>query len=137
MDVMANAKEDLSGNIEGQFSPEDWEKILTEARTRLLGSQSTEAWVDVIRSFHRESYWGFVPNYVKPKTKPEDENLGTRFIWYSFRSFLITKVVVLYAGARYTADDPNPIYKWLFFGAFAFMLTAYGRFLWRYRNRQD
>lgn len=136
--IMANAKEDLAGNISGQFSPEDWQRILDLAANQLQQSKKpeNEAWVDVIRDFHRERYWGFVPNYKKPKA-PQEENLGKRFIWYCFRSFLITKVVILYCGARYTADDPNPIYKWLFFGALAFIISAYGRFLWKYGGRSD
>ncbi len=138
-EIMRNAREDLAGNVSGQFSPEDWEKILERAEEKLRVSSKPEgeAWIDVIREFHRERYWGFLPNYKKPKSKREDENLGVRFIWYSFRSFLITKVVILYCGARYTAGDPNPIYKWLFFGAFAFMLSAYGIFLYRYGRRKE
>jgi hypothetical protein len=136
--VMANAREDLAGNIEGTFSPEDWEKIFARVREQLLRSKKNkeEAWVDVIRDFHREKYWGFIPNYKKPKVKREDENLGKRFIWYCFRSFLLTKVLVLYCGARWSADY-DPIYGWLFFGGIAFMLTNYGLFLWRYGNRPD
>lgn len=137
-DIMAHAREDLAGNIEGKFSPEDWEKILALAQQKLSRATKTtsEAWVDVIREFHREQYWGFTPNYQKPKVKREDENLGKRFIWYSFRSFLLTKVVVLYCGARYSADY-DPVYGWLFFGGIAFMLTNYGIFLYRYGNRTE
>lgn len=137
--IMANAKTDLAGNIDGQFSPEDWQKILSLASEQLKTSNAseTEAWIEVIRDFHRNKYWGFVPNYKKPKTSVDEKNLGAKFIWFSFRSFLITKVVVLYAGARYTNDDSNPIWKYLFFGAFAFMLTAYGTFLYRYAGRKE
>src|SRR3989344_829594 len=115
--IMAKARIDLAGNISGEFSPEDWEKIFARAAELLRHSPKPEqeAWIDVIRDFHREKYWGFTPNYKKPKIKPHEQNLGTRFIWYSFRSFLVTKVVLLYAGARYTADDPNPIWTWLSF----------------------
>lgn len=136
--IMVNAREDLAGNISGEFSPDDWQKILSRAQAQLAASAKPpgEAWVDVIRDFHRESFWGFVPDYVQPKVPREKQNLGTRFIWYSFRSFLITKVCVLYFGARYTADY-DPIYKWLFFGAIAFMLCNYGLFLWKFRHRSD
>lgn len=135
-DIMANAREDLAGNISGEFSPEDWVLILAEAKRRLetSGKSHGEAWVEVIRDFHRESYWGFTPSYRKPRRRREDENLGNRFLWYSFRSFLITKVVVLYFGARYSADQGG-INGWLFFGAIVFMLSNYGLFLWRYGHR--
>jgi hypothetical protein len=136
--VMAQAREDLAGNISGQFSPEDWEKILARAQELLSASSKPEgeAWVDVIRDFHSQAYWGFVPNYKKPKAKAEERNLGVRFIWYTCRSFLLTKVAVLYFGARYSADY-DPIYGWLFFASIAFMLTSYGVFLWRFRHRSD
>lgn len=135
---MAHAREDLAGNVAGDFSPEDWDQILARARELLESSphEPRTAWEEVIRSFHREKYWGFKPNYRKPRPKPEERNLGKRFIWYSFRSFLLTKVAVLYFGARYTLDY-DPIYKWLFFGAIAFMLVNYGIFLWRYGRRKE
>jgi hypothetical protein len=132
--ITANAREDLCGNIEGEFSPEDWEKILARAHDLLRSSEKT--WVDVIRDFHRERYWGFKPNYKRPKPNPHEENLGKRFIWYSFRSFLVTKVAVLYFGARWSADF-DPVYGWLFFASIAFMLGNYGLFLWRYGRRPE
>ncbi len=137
-DVMANAREDLAGNISGQFSPTDWDKILARAWEQLQNSDkdAPQAWIEVIRDFHRHKYWGFVPNYQKPKVARKDENLGKRFIWYSFRSFLLTKLAVLYFGARYSADY-DPVYGWLFLGTIVFMLTNYGIFLWRYGNSRD
>lgn len=135
--IMANAREDLAGNIQGQFSPEDWDKILERALISLRNSakEEREAWMDVIREFHRERYWGFHPDYVAPKTKKEEQNLGPRFIWYICRSFLITKVVVLYFGARWSADYDDPINGILFFGAIIFMVANYGLFIWKYRKR--
>jgi hypothetical protein len=134
--VLANASEDLAGNISGRFSPEDWDQILVRAKDQLRCSSKPlpEAWVDVIRDFHREKYWGFVPNYKVPKLKREDENLGLRFIWYSFRSFLLTKMAVVWFGALYSTYG-DPFYKWMFFGAIAFMLSNYGLFLYRYGSK--
>lgn len=136
---MKNAREDLAGNVGGYFSPEDWDKILLRARDQFLVSAKpeSEAWTDVIRDFHREKYWGFVANYKKPKAGRDDESLGKRFLWYVFRSFLITKVVILYCGARYSMGDQDPIYTYLFFGAMAFMLCSYGLFLYRYAGRKE
>lgn len=128
----AQAREDLAGNISGQFSPEDWERILARAQEQLAHS----TWPDVIRDFHRQRYWGFVPNYKKPKVKREPENLGRRFLWYITRSFLLTKTVVLYFGARWTAGY-GPINGYIFFGAICFMLCSYGLFLWRFRHHRD
>jgi hypothetical protein len=136
--IMANAQEDLAGNVSGQFSPEDWDKIRARAAELLRHSSKPpqEAWVDVILAFQREKYWGFVPNYKKPKIRPEDKNLGVQFIWYCCRSFLITKVIVLYAGARFSLGH-EPIWGWIFFAAVAFMVISYSRFLWKHRNRKD
>lgn len=130
---MANAQEDLAGNVGGRFSPDDWDKILSRAAEQLRASAKPEgeAWVDVIRDFHRERYWGFTPDYVAPKKPPEKGNFGKRFIWYICRSFLITKVLVLWFGARYSADQ-DPIYAYLFFAALAFAPISYGIFVWRY-----
>lgn len=136
--VMVNAREDLAGNIAGDFSPADWAVILERARDLLAraGQRPEEAWPDVIRTFHRERYWGFRPDYRAPRVKQEEQNLGKRFIWYVSRSFLITKVAVLYFGARWTAGY-DPINGYLFFGAMIFMVSNYGYFLWKFRDRDD
>jgi hypothetical protein len=129
-ELMANAQEDLAGNISGQFSPADWEKILARAEERLA---QTGDWCEVVREFHREKYWGFVPNFKRPKSKREDEALGVRFILYCARSFLLTKVAVLWFGALWTVYG-DPLYAWGFFGSMAFMIFAYGSFLYKYAN---
>ena len=137
--IMQNAREDLAGNVQGDFSPEDWNKIFARCVELLKASPKpeTEAWVDVIRAFHRERYFGFIPNYKKTKPLPHEENLGYRFVWYTARSFLVTKVVVLYSAARWCAGW-DPMWGWIFFAAVAFMLVNYGFFLWKYgRNRKD
>ncbi len=137
-EIMGHAQEDLAGNIHGQFSPEDWALILARAAAQLkaAGRQDHAAWVEVIRDFHRENYWGFSPDYKKPKIKRDDENLGVRLIWYTFRSLTLTKIAVVWFGALYTQSD-EPIYKWLFIGAIALSLTNYGIFLWRYGGRSE
>lgn len=137
--IMANARDDLVGNVSGQFSPEDWEEILDEAERRLAtsGKAEPEAWIDVIREFHRERYFGFVPNYSKPKEKAHEKNLGLKFLYFVTRSFLVTKVIVLYSGARWSADY-EPFWGWIFFGAMTFMVCSYSLFLWRHaRGRKD
>jgi hypothetical protein len=137
--IMQNAREDLAGNLQGDFSPDDWEQILERCALDLKASAkpTAEAWMDVIRTFHRERYWGFIPNYKKPKPLPHEENLGVRFVLYAARSFMVTKVIVLYAGARWTFGG-GPVWGWIFFAAIVFMLSSYGRFLWKYgRNRKD
>ena len=138
-EVMANAQEDLAGNIDGRFSPEDWREILARAKEKLISSSLPlgEAWVEIIRDFHREKYWGFIPNYKKANEPETEVNLGKKFILYTFRSFLISETVVLYCGARYSAEDPNPLYKWGFFAGLSFLVLNYGLFLYRYGGRED
>lgn len=139
---MANAREDLAGNVAGEFSPDDWSAILGRAADQLRASAKPEAlaWPDVIRSFHRERYWGYRPNFrhqSPPRPKPHQKNLGLSFIYYVGRSFLLTKAVVLYSGARWTAGYGS-MWGGIFFGAIAFMLISYGRFVWIHgRGRDD
>lgn len=139
-EIMRDARVDLAGNVGGQFSPQDWESILTRAKGQLESSKlpENEAWAEVIRDFHRDNYWGFIPNYVAPKVKTnvEDENLGVRMLLYSARSFLLTKVAIVWFGAlwTYTGED---FYKYCFFGAIVFMLASYGVFLYKYGGRNE
>jgi hypothetical protein len=133
--LMDNAKEDLAGTVEGKFSPEDWEKILGKAQN-LLGTGGLEAWREVIRDFHRNRYWGFVPNYREPRKKEVSKNLGFQFIWMTFGSLTIFKVAVLWFGQIYSRSD-DPLDKWLFFGCLALVLGNIAFFLWRNRNHVD
>ena len=137
-EVMREARIDLAGNVAGQFSPEDWGRILSRAREQLEASTlpQAEAWANVVRDFHRHQYWGFKPDYVPPKKSRDrdEENLGIRMLLYSGRSFLLTKVAVVWFGALWSVYD-EPLYKYAFFGSIFFMLAAYGWFLYRYGNR--
>ena len=107
-EIMREARVDLAGNVGGQFSPQDWESILARAKTKLESSTlpAKEAWAEVIRDFHRQNYWGFVPNYNTPKkeTNVDDENLGVRMLLYCARSFLLTKVAISRRTAFSTAS---------------------------------
>lgn len=139
-EIMREARVDLAGNVGGQFSPQDWESILARAKTKLESSTlpAKEAWAEVIRDFHRQNYWGFVPNYNTPKkeTNVDDENLGVRMLLYCARSFLLTKVAIVWFGALWSITG-EPFYKYCFFGAIVFMFTAYGVFLYKYGGRTE
>lgn len=139
-EIMREARVDLAGNLGGQFSPQDWESILTRAKAQLEASslRGPEAWVEVIRDFHRENYWGFVPNYIAPKTVKniDDENLGVRMLLYAGRSFLLTKIAIVWFGALWSISG-EPFYKYCFFASILFMLVAYGTFLYKYGHRNE
>ena len=140
-EIMREARVDLAGNVSGQFSPEDWEQILARARGQFEASSRppAEAWAEVMRDFHREHYWGFKPNFIPPKKvrDRDEENLGVRMLLYGFRSFLLTKIAIVYFGAMWTVYDDEPFYKYGFFGAITFMLCAYGYFLYKYGGRTE
>jgi len=130
--VMTNAAEDLTATIEGRFSPDDWEKILKRARATLDDGRT---WPDVIRDFHQTRYWGFVPNYRRPKIK-KPKNLGMQFIWMTFASLTIMKVAVLWFGQIYSrSDDPSD--KWIFFAVLSLIVGNIVFFLWRSRHHVD
>jgi hypothetical protein len=49
---------------------------------------------------------------------------------------LVGKSMVLYFGAMYS-DEPGQGWGYWLAGAIIFTLTMIGRFLWRYKDRQD
>jgi hypothetical protein len=134
-EIMREARVDLAGNVSGQFSPADWDRILSRAREQFEASKlpPLEAWTEVVRDFHRQHFWGFKPDFVPQKNRDE-ENLGVRMVIYSARSFLLTKVAVVWFGALWAVYD-EPLYAYAFFGTIILMVGAYGWFLYRYGNR--
>lgn len=140
--VMKHAKEDLAGNVSGRFSPKDWQSILNYAeeqwhkeQLRLAGDEM-KAWHSVVRDFHRQSYWGFVPDYRPPRRKSEKRNLGIAFIWMAFQTFVITKIAVVWLGQTYSRTQ-DALDGWLFYSVIAVVLANFGFFLWRHRHHRD
>lgn len=141
-EIMAQAREDLCGNMTGRFSPENWDMILREAHLRLrkslaAGNQGREAWQNVIREFHQESFWGFSPNWRPPaQQKPKKRNLGFSFVWMIFSTFVITLMAVVWLGQIYTiTGDPKDAY--FFFASIVLVLFNFGYFLWQSRHYVD
>lgn len=139
--VMRDAETDLTGNISGRFSPEDWAEILKKAgsglQTRVQeGKSETEAWSEVIREFHREHYWGFHPNYRPPKVKKKKKDLGVSLILFLFVSFTLVKMSVVWLGQIYTFSDEESDTR-MFYLALAVVLANVGFFLWRHRRHTD
>ena len=139
--IMENARIDLGGNFSGEFSPEDWQKILAQAEARwnalkLESTSEQEAWQSVVREFHTQGRWGFRPNYVAPKAKAKEMSLGVRLVIMTFISFTITEIAVVWLGQIYTFSD-EPRDKWLFLLAVALVMANVVYFLWRTRKHQD
>lgn len=141
-EIMNEARTDLAGNVSGDFSPADWELILSEARRRWEAHRQRNpgdraAWAEVIREFHRERYWGFSPRYRPPPApKVKQKNLGIFFVWMTFSVFVLTLMGVVWLGQIYTASD-EPKDKYRFFAAIAVAILNFGYFLWYSRNYED
>jgi hypothetical protein len=141
--IMADAREDLAGNLSGEFSPGDWVQILDRAERRwrhelsAIGGDELAAWQTVIREFHQQSYWGFSPDYKPRETVGRGpRNLGITFIWMAFQTFVLTKIAVVWLGQVYTrTQDPRD--GLLFYSAIVLVLANFGFFLWRHRNHED
>lgn len=140
-EIMALAREDLCGNVSGRFSPQDWELILIEARSRLnakisSGDEVKEAWSSVIREFHKERFWGFLPNWQPSPTVTPRRNLGFSFVWMIFSTFVITLMAVVWLGQIYTSsDDPRDAY--VFYASIVVALGNFVFFLWQSRHYED
>lgn len=140
-EIMSNAREDLTATIEGNFSPQDWHQILKRAHSSFesgvkAGASEQKSWESVIRQFHQDHYWGFVPDYVPPKKKRPPLNLGMKLIIMTLNAMLTFKVLVLWYGQIYSRSD-EPLDKWIFFLILFGVVINYGVFLWRHRDHVD
>lgn len=138
-EIMSHAKEDLGGNVSGDFSPHDWHQILIKAEALLaqrsegLNGNAIEVWHSVIRDFHANHYWGFLPNYRPAPAPKKPGNLGVSFIWMAFQTFVITKIAVVWIGQTYArSQDPNDF--WLLCTVIALVVSNFAYFLWKHRK---
>ena len=144
MIIPHSAGTDLSGNISGRFSPDDWQSILAQAEERLkrkLDEAGTpdrdRLWSEVVREFHTQSYWGYTPNYRDARApKKTDSNIGVSLIVLAFLTFTFALMAAVWVGQIYTfSDDPNDKYR--FFAVLVVVLMGFVAFLWRNRNFKD
>jgi len=145
--IMRQAREDLCATVSGRFSPQDWESILTLAQQKLLAQfadpapsrdEELRVWQAVILDFNRNSYWGFEPNYKEPK-KPKagrTDNLGVRFIVFTFLSFTLTLMAVVWTGQIYTTSD-EALDAYIFFFVLSLVVANFAFLLWKTRNYRD
>lgn len=141
-EIMRGAKEDLSANVAGRFSPDDWERILRMARERFTerrrGSPAPEIedWHAVVLEFYRERYWGFTPDYRPPAAPKRKMNLGVRFAIMTFVTFTVALMSLAWAGQNYTTSGKAGDLALLLI-VIALVLLNFGYFLWQHRNHED
>ena len=143
--VMQNAREDLLAHVRGQFSPEDWQAIVTEAARRFqlqrdLGHADIPAWHSVVREFHLEQNWGYRADYRPPPAiaplRPSRPNFGLHFIILMASTMTVTKIAVLWLGQKFArSDDPRD--TWIFAAVLILVGVNFAYFLWRNRKWTD
>lgn len=142
-EIMRQAQEDLTANVRGRFSPEDWERILAMAHAKLQALRATsgrtelEDWQAVVLDFYRSRYWSFSPDYRPPKQKSGRKmNLGVQFLWLTFLTFTLTNLAIAWTGQNYASSGKRRDLFILLF-VIALVLTNFGYFLWRHRRHKD
>jgi hypothetical protein len=140
-EVMRHAREDLSANVTGQFSPDDWAHIFATAHEKFLARQSEgledlRAWEQVMLDFYHNHYWGFQPNYRATRDPQRKSNFGLRLIVLTVVSMTSTKMALAWLGQRYTASD-EPRDAYIFFAVLALVVAGFAHFLWRTRHYEE
>lgn len=140
--ILRHAQMDLTATVEGQFSPEDWERILDRAEKEIgvyldehPGASELVAWQETIRAFHHSHFWGFRADY-RPKKIKAPPNLGIRLIWMAFNTLTTMKVAVLWFGQIYSRSDEAQD-KWIFFILLVLIVGNFAFFLWRHQSHPD
>lgn len=143
-DIMANAREDFTANVRGQFSPEDWQAILSRAHEKWVAQMATPgcesetaAWQAVVLDFYRNNQWGFDADYNPRKDpKRKKKNSPLHFILFLFLTFTFTKIAVVWSGQIYTFSD-EPWDAYVFYTVLAVVFLNLVFFLWRNWNHED
>ena len=151
VDTTEEAKIDLTASVRGEFSPEDLKALLERARSNLESrlrelsaptpDQAKSEWQEVVRSFYAENYWGYQPLTAQKAKEIKKEatthhRLGIRFIWITFFSMCITKVIILVLGQQYVRSEESSDF-WFLMLAIFLIVANFGYFLWSARNYKD
>lgn len=139
--VMQNARTDLSANVSGQFSPNDWELILNRAFEKFKFQKTAidddlRAWQAVMLDFYHNNYWGFSPHYRPQKVKRARPNYALYFIAIGVFSMTALKMIVAWLGQIYTSSD-SPRAGYIFYSVLAFIVMGFAFFLWQVRDYED
>ena len=140
--IAKNYWSDLTTHLNAYFTNEDRLKI-TQMAAELLSEQlkinsPDQAWINVIRHFVQNNYWGFQTISQKPKIKQTEEQQIFwkifKYTWAFFQSMIVLKIAVYYFGLE-SARDPEQtsvFWVWLFFSISVGSLAFFA-----YRNRHD
>lgn len=141
--ISASLKDDLGNTSLGYHSHEDWAAIASRAGRRLgeiarMSEESLqESWHKVLREFHGQSNWGFKTRATKPKVvrAPETTDGLGWYIWAVFQPMTITKVAILYFGAKVAADSDDTASKIYLGLAVLYMFFSLVYFGWRQHKK--
>lgn len=139
--IMSQARSDLAGHLDGDFSPSDWDTILGEAHRRWQTHREKlddeSAWRQVVREFHQERQWGLLPNYRAPRPeRVRKKSLGVSFILLAGQAFIFSIMAVVWLGQIHTSSD-EAVDGWIFYFAVSVVVANFGFFLWRHRKHAD
>lgn len=145
--VMSHAMTDLTENVRVKFSAQQTERLMAEARRRLIdlinrdGLTSADeiraAWHHLVIEFHLKRYWGFAdsaPEDDSPMTIDTNEpSAGRAFFRQLVLSMVVIKALLLYFGAYYSSF-PGEGYGWGLAAICALAVSSLIYLAWRYRD---
>lgn len=115
LDRLAHSfQDDLADTSRGHYSLADWQTITVSAALKFArifkNSEKSfqEAWIQTVREFHTTDSRPYHFEQKKPKplkVKASTDGLGL-YLWAIFQAMVITKVFILYFGAK-VAEDPT------------------------------
>lgn len=140
-----NWKADLFGGLPYFFELHTQDLIYKKAEQLFIqklnsGQNPDEAWALVVKSFHVEKYWGFMPTTVKPKNEDSAETKNAKeafsYLWTAVQATLILKVIIYFFGLKLAQE--NTPENWAYFlGSLSFSWGSLFFFAWRKHRQKD
>jgi hypothetical protein len=122
--------DDFSSAASGYFTQETLRSITQCAaekmRARLNGgardrSEAQREWLALVKDFHSTNHWGFATQVAPEKIvkPPSGAKTAAKYLFIFFNSVIVIKTVILFVGAE-AAENPDPKYSYILWGAIAF-----------------
>lgn len=115
LDRLAHSfQDDLADTSRGHYSHADWQTITVSSALKFARTFKNQdlsfqnAWIQTVREFHTTDSRPYHFEQKKPKppkVKASTDGLGL-YLWAIFQAMVITKVFILYFGAK-VAEDPT------------------------------
>lgn len=140
--VIQDIRTDLTASVEGEFSSEDWGRIVELAHQKLRTAVAQSdiepqvAWQNVVRDFYQSKFWGFKPGPRERRVRPA-MNLGVKFVLLGLNTMITFKIAVIWFGQKYTNSEDDPWALWIFVGVILLVLCNYGYFLYSATRSQS